>query len=305
MRAFRFLPPARRLRPEEALAALLCACLLWSYWPTLVNLVRTWARDPRYSHGFLVPPFAAYLFWSRRPPSSEPVRRTWTGAVLIAAGAALRLAGAYSFFDWLDAASLLPSLAGVCALLGGWAAVRRAWPAVAFLIFMIPLPFSVESALGPRMQRVATAASTFALQALGLDAVRSGNVIGIGEFKMGIVDACNGLGISYMCLACAIAAALTIDRPRLDRVVLVISAVPIALLVNVTRITATGVLHETLGRRVADVVYHDLAGWLLMPLALVALAVELKVLSFVFVEPSDDARAPAEGLDGTPVPVKS
>jgi hypothetical protein len=43
----------------------------------------------------------------------------------------------------------------------------------------------------------------------------------------------------------------------------------------------TGVLHKTVGSRVADVVFHDLAGWLMMPLALGMLWAELRLLAWV------------------------
>jgi len=64
----------------------------------------------------------------------------------------------------------------------------------------------------------------------------------------------------------------------------VLSAVPIALATNVLRITATGVLHETVGAELANAVFHDLAGWLMMPVALVLLGVELEVLKRLFLE---------------------
>ena len=67
-------------------------------------------------------------------------------------------------------------------------------------------------------------------------------------------------------------------------------AIPVALATNVLRITVTGILFETVAdHRVAMIVYHDLAGWLMMPLALVLMWLELKIFSRLFVE------LPAEG----------
>ena len=87
-----------------------------------------------------------------------------------------------------------------------------------------------------------------------------------------------------MFLACAVAAAFMVPRPVLDRVLLVASAIPIALVANVSRITATGLLHETVGKGVSDVVYHDLAGWLMMFLTLCILALESHLLPRLFIE---------------------
>jgi exosortase/archaeosortase family protein len=76
-----------------------------------------------------------------------------------------------------------------------------------------------------------------------------------------------------------------VTRPRADRVAIVLSAVPIAVLANVARITATGVVSQTLGEEWAHVVFHDFAGLLMMPLALVLLWLELRLLDVVLKEP--------------------
>jgi exosortase len=284
---------------------LLGAALLWSSWPALRAMAHRWATDPRYSHGFLVPVFAAYLLWSRRPePAAAPAPRATRGAVaaalaLLAASAALKLAGSHYYLGWVDAAALLPGLAGLALLVGSWRGLRRCGPAIAFLVFMIPLPFRVEFALGAPLQRLATLASAYALQTLGLPAVAEGNTILLDEVQIGVVEACNGLGMLFMFAAFAVGAALVLPRPPAERVVLVVSAAPIALAANVARITLTGLLHATAGSRVADAVYHDLAGWLMMPLALAALALELALLARLF-----PAVEPAEALPGAPLGVR-
>src|SRR5262249_40857049 len=153
-------------------------------------------------------------------------------------------------------------------LLGGWRILRWALPSIAFLAFMVPLPWRVENALGPPLQFVATTVSTYLLQTLGFMAFAEGFVIHLNEAKIGIVEACSGLSMLMTFIALSTAAAMVVKRPMLDRVVLVASAIPVALLANITRITLTGILHETVGGGAADAFYHDLAGWLMMPLAL-------------------------------------
>jgi exosortase len=175
-------------------------------------------------------------------------------------------------------------LAGVAVLAGGWPALRWSWPALVFLVFMVPLPYRVEHALGAPLQRVATVASNYTLQTIGLPAVAEGNVILIGDARIGVVDACNGLGMLFMFLAFTVGTALVLERGLVEKLFIVISAVPIAVAANVMRITLTGLLQVTAGGRVADAVYHDLAGWLMMPLALAALWVETALISRLFVE---------------------
>jgi exosortase len=266
-------------------AGLVGVALLWASWPSLAAMADRWSHDPRYSHGYLMPAFAAYLLWTRRGLlAGAPGRPSWWGVALLGVGAAMKAAGAFYYYGWFDAASLLVSLAGLAVLVGGRPALRWAWPAVGILVFMVPLPYRVEQAMGAPLQQVATLASTYALQTLGLSAVNEGNIIYLDRGVIGVAEACNGLGMLYMFLAFAAAAALVVRRPAADRVILVLSAAPIALLANVARITITGVLTETAGKGAADTFYHDLAGWLMMPLAVAALLAELGLLSRLFVE---------------------
>jgi exosortase len=135
------------------------------------------------------------------------------------------------------------------------------------------------------MQNVATTASTFLLQVLGEPALAEGNVILINEVELNIVEACSGLRMLVIFFALSTAVVLIVRRPVWEKAIIVLSAIPIALVSNVLRITLTGVLHDAVDDRWAHGVFHDLAGWLMMPLALVLLAVELHVLSRLFVEP--------------------
>jgi exosortase/archaeosortase family protein len=84
-------------------------------------------------------------------------------------------------------------------------------------------------------------------------------------------------------IATSTAVAMLIRRSPLQRSLIVLSAVPIALLCNIIRITATGMAHETVGHEAANLIYHDLAGWLMAPLALVFLGAELLILRRLFV----------------------
>src|SRR5262249_56384836 len=90
---------------------------------------------------------------------------------------------------------------------GGWSSCRWALPAVAFLAFMIPLPYRLEVMVADPLQRLATTTSTFALQTLGLPALAEGKVILLNEVKIGIVEACSGLRMMMIFFAISTAVA--------------------------------------------------------------------------------------------------
>jgi exosortase len=281
-----------RVSSLSALVALLAiASVLWSYWSTLGEVAERWSIDPQYSHGYLVPGFAALLLWLRRRELTRGSANVDTcpngwGWPLLAAAIALRMGGSYYHFVWFDAVSLLPCLAALCLLLGGTRALRWAAPAIAFLFFMIPLPYQVAVAMAGPLQQVATTASTYLLQTLGLPAVAEGNVILLNEASLNIVEACSGLRMLVVFFALSTAVGLVARRPFWERVFLAFSAIPIALFVNMVRITATGVIYETVGSETGHYVFHDLAGWLMMPLALALLGLELKFLTHLLSAPA-------------------
>jgi exosortase len=207
----------------------------------------------------------------------------------------VQLAGGYVRQGSIEGLALLPYVGGLALLLGGRKVLAWAWPSIVFLAFMIPLPWRLENAMGPPLQYLATKASTYLLQTMGFMAYAEGFVIRVNDARIGVVEACSGLSMLITFIALSTAAALLVARPLVDRIVLVVSSIPVALLANIVRVTLTGVLHETVGKRAGDTFYHDLAGWLMMPLALLLYWLELWVLSRILVEPPRrEAPAPLE-----------
>ena len=256
---------------------------VWAYGSTLADIVERWNSDPQYSHGWLVPLFAAYLLYRRRGhiPPDGLTPRWWGLGLLILAGLA-RAASIYLYQPWLDAGSLLIAMAGLACTLGGRTGWRWAWPAVLFLGFMIPLPYRLQFAMGSKLQSIATYASTYLLQTVGVPAISEGNIILLTKERLGVVEACSGLTMLVTFFALAIGFALVIQRHWLYSVAMVLAAAPIAVLANVIRITVTGILYEANQNKIAQVVFHDVAGWLMMPLGVGFLAVLLIFLDRSF-----------------------
>jgi exosortase len=283
-------------RTTWILIAAFTGLLIYSYWPGLMNAASSW-NDAQYSHGWLVPLFGlSMLFWWRQP-IAQPVP-TWermAGLGLLVASFGLRLLMARYRIVTIDMYTFVPALAGVMLMVGGWSLFRWAWAPVAFLIFMYPLPDEATRYLLGPLQTLATIVSTFALQTLGMDAFREGNTILVGEMQLGVVDACSGLRMLTIFIALSVAIVMLGDREWWENVVIMASSIPIALLVNSVRITVTGLLYQLASSETAEMVFHDLAGWVMMPMALALLFLEQKLLANLFLEEQAVSRVPMSG----------
>lgn len=266
----------------------LLAAVLWSYWPTFLTMASKWEGDPQYSHGWLVPLFAIALLWLRWDKLDKAhLTINWLGLGLLVLGTVMRLGAAWFNFDWFDGLSIVPTLAGICLLFGGMAAFKWAWPAIVFLVFMVPLPYRAERMLMGPLRNLGTVTSTYVMQTVGLPAIAEGNIIYLGEHSIGVAEACSGLRMLVIFFALSAAVALIIERNIWTKLLILASAIPIALISNITRITVTGILYDVAGEEVAEKVFHDLAGWLMMPLGLLLLWGELWLFSKIVVEESD------------------
>jgi exosortase len=270
-------------------ACLVLAVLGWVYWPTFVELYDTWTNSPEYSHGMLVPIFALYLL-AKRKPLDLSTARSWpiVGFGVLTGAIVVRLAGSATSFLPFEGLSFVLSLAALAALAGGRAALVRYWPPIVFLLFMIPLPYEASRLMGAELQRIGTIASTFLLQCAGQPAIAEGNRILVGDVTLNVVEACSGLRMLMTFFAFSTAAVLVMERHWLVKGLVLGSAVPIALATNILRITATGLahvwLHDSPSKgKVLDFL-HDFNGWMMMPVGLTFLLLELWLLKHLLVE---------------------
>lgn len=249
-------------------ACALSLAFLWSYWPTILHLVDQWSRQPDYSHGFIVPPLAGLLLWMRRdhfPGFAD--RLGWPGLVLIAVAGAIRGLSAWAYFGTFDGWSMPIWIAGAVWLLCGRKVLVWSLPAIVFLVFMVPMPYRAEIALSYPLQRIATKVSCFALQCLGQPAIAEGNTILLGGHHLEVEQACSGLRIFMGTVALAFFYAVLVRRGWWERALMLLATVPVALTANAVRIVSTGILIQHISAEAGKVFAHDLAGWMMIPLA--------------------------------------
>lgn len=291
-------------RPPLWLFAVAAVVVGWAFLPTLDWLVGKWWNDPSYSHGFLVPLAAAFIVYRRRDAVTawfSAPQPLVAGGVLAAALGLRAVAGGLLLYQ-LDAFALLLSVAAGVLAVGGWQLVKNCWRGLAFLPFMIPLTYEMEQNLGGPLKVIATACSTFLLQTVGLPAVATGNVIHLDDVQLGVADACNGLKMLLTFAAIGGGAVFLLRRTWFEKAMVVLGVVPIAVLANVLRITATGVVFY-LWVRDADTQHnvHDALGYVMPVVGVGLLVLELWVLDRLIVKPSQEPASRAASAAGSPL----
>ncbi|MGA2066658.1 MAG: exosortase/archaeosortase family protein [Thermoguttaceae bacterium] len=290
-------------RPVLVAWGLLLVVLLWTYWPAFLRLVRAWCQQENYSHGYFVPPFAGFLLWLRQGMVDPwPRRGTWWGISLLAAWAVMRWVNFYFNYE-RDADTLFFLFGGMALFLGGWRALRWSWPSILFLEFMMPLPARVSVWLAQPLQRVATSCTVYILQTLGIPALAKGNVIHLSDPSntLEVARACSGLSMLTLFIAICVGAVFVIEARPWEKAVILLSAIPIAVLSNIARITLNGMFSEWVSHQAGEWVHHYL-GFIMMPLAIVLLWGEMALVSRLIVPvqtqgpvPLDEGAAPRAG----------
>ncbi|MGI9430116.1 MAG: exosortase/archaeosortase family protein, partial [Bythopirellula sp.] len=155
----------------------LIGALVWGYWNMLVYTSTFWS-NPLYSHGWIIPLFCGYLFLQRRRKLVEvSTGERFIGLAVLVASLLLRLWASYYDVNPIDRLSFVGCLLGITVLVGGFAMLRWAGPALVFVVFMFPLPSVLENSVLWGLQRVAAISSTWTLQLLGIPALREGSRI--------------------------------------------------------------------------------------------------------------------------------
>jgi exosortase len=290
----------RKMHPRVWALAIGMAALGWAYWPNFQYLYSIWDFEPNYSHGKLVIPIALVILWQRLADTKvrwTVSRGPWWSWVVLVLILAARILAYENYSLWMETATFVPAVACLMLTLGGWPLLQRGWPAVVFLLFMLPLPQSANSMVSLPLQRVATLGSVFVMQLTGLLARAEGNVILVdlahNPKQLEVALACNGLSMLMTLAATVTATVILIPLPAWKRLVVLASALPIALVSNIIRIVATGWCYHLIQGEKAKEYAHDWSGLLMMPLALVLVGVEVLVLSWLAADSEMAAEAAA------------
>lgn len=271
--------------PAIGLAAV-CLAFFWSHWGNLVELWRDWNGIDEYSSGLLVPVLAGYVLWSRRASLSACcIRPWWLGVIALLGAQAMRIFGVSHYYGSAIMLSIVASIVALVIWLGGLRLLFKTASVLLFLCLMLPWPHRVHTAVSLPLQEWATKSAVVCLETVGYDVVRKGNVIVIGDTHAAVAEACNGLRMITAFLVIAGLVALLSRRSRWEKLFVFVSSLPIALVCNTIRLAVTSVAFTMIESERGEQLFHDVAGYAMMPVALALVVLELWLMKLLTVPP--------------------
>ncbi len=287
----RYLQNSQKHAPSGSIVSVvtLTACFLWSYWINLLDLWHVWLRNDEYSSGMLVPVLAAYVLWLRR----ESLRRVHLemsvlGLVGLTVAQAFRLFGLIFMYQAAENLSIVMTIGFCVLLLGGKTLYKKTLTVLFFLVLMLPWPMRLQSKIALPLQGYATDSAVFCLETFGYDVIQEGTVIHIGDTSVAVAEACNGLRMVTAFFVIAGLVALIAKRPLWEKVAILFSSLPIALVCNTIRLAVTAIAFTMITGDSWEQVFHDFGGYAMMPLALGIVVSELWIFSKLTIEPTED-----------------
>lgn len=271
------------------------AALFYSFFHQEISgLARMWLTDPSWSHGFLIPLFSLYFIHQKKQEilttGSKP--SYLIGLCGLIFFLVLYVLNVVQFkFGYGYRIIMLASLSSVVLMLGGFALFRYLWLPTFFLFFAIPLPEQIYRTITIPMRKLAAQISTLILNVIpDLQATSQGVVIDVIyrgqrlEPSLDVAEACSGMRLLMAFVALGVAMAYLHDRPVWQRLVLLLSTIPIAIFCNIIRVTITGLIYILWDPQYAQGIYHDMLGMLMLPLAFVLYGAMAWVMGNLFVE---------------------
>lgn len=248
----------------------------------LSSLVRQWASDDNYSHGFFVVPLALYFAWDRRGSLATATRQPGVGGLALIIGSLLvRLAGVLGSDLFLTRISLIGVIAGTIWFVWGQRHVRILAFPILFLLLMIPLPAVVFNQLALPLQLFASRVGETAIAAAGIPVLREGNVLHLPAATLEVAEACSGIRSLVSLVMLAIVLGYFTGQGTRGRAALAVAAIPIAIIANAARVAGTAISAEWIGPEAAQGFFHTFSGWLMFVVAFAGLVLLQQVFARV------------------------
>ena len=254
--------------PYASIAVLLAVL----YYRVVIKLVYDWYTLPDYSHGFLVPVFAAFLVWDKRKAITQtPIKPTWAGIVLVVFAIGVLILGVYGVELFTARISFVLLLTGIIWTLLGSAMLRELRFPLMVLVLAIPFPAIVFNQITFPLQLFASKIASQILPLLGVPVLLEGNVIRLPVMPLEVAEACSGIRSLMSLFTLAVFYGYFLEKTTIRRIILALASIPIAVTANALRIVGTGLCVQYWDPDKALGFFHEFSGWVMFVISLACL----------------------------------
>ena len=258
--------------------------ILWAavFIPVYPDLIHTWLNHSNNSHGLLVPLISLYFIWQKK----DKLRLTTTsnsnwGAGILIISIVLYLLSYAGAVTVISRAMIVCSLIGLVLFTLGTNFFKLIAFPLFFLLFMVPVPDSIVGIVALPLQLFATNISAFIIEAISIPVYKEGNMLYFAQTQLEVAEACSGIRSIMALTMLSVIFVYLIDGRWVPKAILLSSAIPLALIANIIRVSGTGVLAHYYGERVARGFLHEFSGLAVFAFGFILLFMEYSLLNKV------------------------
>lgn len=220
-------------------------------------------EDDNYSHGLLIPFVSLYFIWQKIPQlRSAKTEPNNLGLAVILGGILLYLLGFVSAELFTKRFSLLVVLWGLVLFLEGAQRGKLLLFPISILFFAIPLPYVLYNSVAFPLKLISTRIAVWLLGIYGMPVFSEGNIVHLQHTTLEVVDACSGVRSLMTLITLAFFLAYFWLDNFFKRILVILLAVPIAVLANGARVALNGVMTKYMPD-FTESFWHEFSGWLL------------------------------------------
>ncbi len=265
----------KRFSLNVFLGLIIILLISFIYYNTASTLISDWNTNPDYSHGFFIPLISLYLIWGvvKKIEPSGLYPSDW-GLLPITIGALLQIAAAVGSENFLQGLSLIIVLWSLGLYLCGREISIRLLVPIGYLIFMIPIPAILWNNISFMLKLKATGLAVYIITAFtNITLLQEGNIIHLAKGSLEVADACSGLRSLIALLALGVLMAYLSKLSLWKKIVLVITAIPVAVVTNIIRLIIIVLLADRFGIGIAESFLHLFSGVIIFILGISLLLV--------------------------------
>jgi len=248
--------------------------------PVAPAMVGTWLNHSDNSHALLVPLISMYFVWIKREELGRiEISGSAVGGLFLAGTLVVYLVSLVGGIAVFARLMIVFSLLGLLWSCMGRQVVRVLAFPLGFLVFMVPVPDSVLGMVSFPLQLLATKIAGGVIQFCSIPVYREGNMLYFVHTQLEVAEACSGIrSIMALTMLSVIFAHLS-GNGWWRKALLIVSAIPIAMLANILRVSGTGILAHFFGNKVARGFLHEFSGLAVFVFGLVLLFLVFNLLN--------------------------